>query len=95
MLEQDVTLLVHTYTDVKDEYAKRLIGRALRSVVNRFTGVKQRKPVDFTAAEIDALRDGKKLECVKLVKNRLNLSLMEAKHYVEDRMGPYYVAATC
>lgn len=92
MLEQDVTVLTRTYANVQDKHAKRLIGRALRSVVNRFTGVKQRESVDFTTEEKESLRNGKKIECVKLVKARLGLSLLDAKNYVEARMGPYYIA---
>ena len=41
----------------------------------------------FTAHEISLMRQGKKLYAVKAVRDRLGISLMEAKRYVEGNGG--------
>ena len=47
----------------------------------------------FTDEEIDYILAGKKLFAIKAVKNRLGLSLMEAKEYVENHGGQILVEA--
>ncbi len=47
----------------------------------------------FTSDEIDNILAGKKIFAIKSVKNRLGLSLLEAKEYVENHGGQILVEA--
>lgn len=47
----------------------------------------------LTDEEIGLLKQGKKLEVVKMVKARTGLFLLEAKHYVEEHGDQYLVKA--
>jgi len=92
-MKVDVQVLMQTFQDVDDARLKYQVGRLLRTAVNRWTlGERVKKNVVFTNLEIDYLRAGRKLDCVREVRNRTDMSLFDAKCYVEKNMGPYYIA---
>lgn len=95
---QDVANALNLFE--KLEYGK---GKAAAAVVVRSatamylnnqlaTSRKARQPKvkQFTDKEIAYIRDGNKLSAVKLVRDRLYISLLEAKRYVEEKGAHYF-----
>lgn len=84
---------------------KAAAGVVVNAVVRQYVaaGLAECKPTrDFTKAEIAAMRAGRKLEAVKLLRQRLGnqydengnvtirgMSLMDCKRYVETKGGKY------
>ena len=91
-MKKDVLTLIDTYEAIQDDKLRFELGLLVRKAVNRWTFGNKTKQNYLTMDEISYLKDGKKIEAIKSVKNRLNLSLLEGKRYVEKHMGPYYVA---
>ena len=82
--QSEVMAAMDFFNQVIEPRYKVKIGAMLVAMTKDFvTDKAPSKHQEFTLSEIEVLKDGRKLEAVKMVKNRLELSLMEAKKYVE------------
>ena len=79
--------------DVSDQSAKRMLAKASRRLLQLsldeagVTKASSCNGVWLDSAERSYVGEGRKLNAVKAYKNRMNVTLMDAKHSVEDWMA--------
>jgi len=85
MSTTDIKILLNTFDKLLNYNLKtkihELIVQSVKDLVDK----------DLTIDEIDALNNGRKIECIKMVRERLNIPLIDAKNHVEKHMGPYWI----
>lgn len=92
----EIVNLLETFEQMEKGPLKNKLAYLIRGAVNEFLGIQpsSRKRVVLGVEAIAYLRDGRKIMAVKAEKERLGLSLMDAKQHVEENMVPYYVPQT-
>lgn len=81
----DLECLIKAYKSMDTGPLRNEVGRLIRKASKLVTGVST--SVKYTQYELDCMNNGQKLGAIKSVRRRLDKSLLEAKHYVEEYMG--------